>query len=272
MEPVKLLTNRGWDARILALGLGSLVQSFVVVTKRFNVLVDTLINEETARQAVELARAHGPERELLVVNTHADWDHYWGNQLFQCPILAHQLAARRAVDEEARRDLAEHARSDPAAYGKVRLTPPSLTFSDRLRIDGGDLTLELIPTPGHQPDHVVVWIPELKTLLAGDAAEDPFPLVGSQGDLGQLRASLQAMADLGPRQALYCHAPVETGPALLARNIAHFDLMELRCRQRPKAPLEEIYPLAEATGNRAGLPDFYAESHRKALEALLERA
>lgn len=272
MQRVELLTNRGWDARILALGLGNLVQSFVVVTKRFNVLVDTLVNEETALQAVELARAHGPGRELLVVNTHADWDHYWGNQLFSCPILAHELAARRAVDDAARRDLAEHAASDPQTYGQVRLTPPSVTFSDRLRIDGGDLTLELIPTPGHQPDHVVVFLPELQTLLAGDAAEDPFPLVGSQGDLAQLRGSLRLMAELRPRHALYCHAPVETGPALLARNIAHFDLMELRCRQRPKAPLEEIYPLAEATGNRAGLPDFYAESHRRALEEMLELA
>lgn len=265
---VELVTNRGWDERVLVAQLGSLVQSFLVITRRFNVLIDTMVNEATAFQLVEIARACGPGRELLVVNTHADWDHYWGNQIFRCPILAHRLAAERAVDAEARQTLAEHAAEDPASYGGVRLVAPTLTFENHLRIDGGDLTLELFRTPGHTQDHIAVWLPEIKTLLAGDAAEDPFPLVGSGGDLQLLRASLKAMADRRPRHALYCHAHVETGPELLARNRAHFELMERRCRQRRGAPPEEIFPLAEAVGNREGLPDFYRESHLKAIQEM----
>ncbi len=266
---VELVPNAGWDERILVAQLGSLVQSFIVVTQRYNVLVDTMVNEETAFQLVELARAHGPGRELLVVNTHADWDHYWGNQIFRCPIIGHRLAAERAVDAEAQADLAAHAAEDPDSYARVRLTPPNVLFHDRLTIDGGDLTLELFPTPGHQPDHIGVYLPEVKTLLAGDAAEDPFPLVGSRGDLTTLRATLKAMADLRPRHALYCHAPVDIGPRLLASNRAHFELMERRCRQRRGAPPEQVYPYAEAVGEREGLPAFYAESHLKALNEMI---
>lgn len=269
MKRVELVANRGWDERVLVAQLGSLVQSFIVITRRYNVLIDTMVNEATALQLVELARAHGPGRELLVVNTHCDWDHFWGNQVFRCPIIAQSLAAARAVDAEAQADLADYRAQDPAAYGGVVLTPPNVLFEDSLTIDGGDLRLELFRTPGHTPDHVAVFLPELRLLLAGDAAEDPFPLVGSGGDLALLRASLKLMADRRPQHALYCHAPVEVGPDLLRRNRAHFELMERRCRQRRGASPEEIFPLSEAVGERQGLPEFYGESHRKALEAMI---
>ncbi len=262
MPELRILDNCGWDSRVLAVGLDDLVQTFIVVTRRFNVLVDTMVNEETALELVSLARQAGPGRELLALNTHADWDHFWGNQVFAGPILAQRLAAERALDQEAREDLRLHAAREPERYARVRLTAPNLLFDERLSVDGGDLTLELFRTPGHQIDHIAVFIPEIGLLLAGDAAEDPFPLVGSRGCLATLRASLRAMRELRPRHALYCHAPVESGPALLDRNLAHFDEMERRCRSGRE------FPLLEATGGRAYLPGFYAESHRKALELM----
>lgn len=269
MGRVELVPNAGWDGRVLVAQLGSLVQSFIVITDRYNILVDTMVNEVTAFQLVKLARAHGPGRELLVINTHCDWDHFWGNQIFRCPIVGQRLSAARAVDAQAQADLREYQAQDPAAYGGVVLTPPNVLFEDSLTIDGGDLTLELFRTPGHTPDHVAVWIPEIKLLLAGDAAEDPFPLVGSGGDLALLRASLKTMADRRPRHALYCHAPVDVGPELLRRNRGHFELMERRCRQRRGASPEEIFPLSEAVGERQDLPAFYGESHRRALDATI---
>src|SRR4051794_29753211 len=61
-------------------------------------------------------------RQLLVLNTHADWDHYWGNGLFTgpevrypAPILGHQIAGQRAESDEARATLAEMKEVDPAA-------------------------------------------------------------------------------------------------------------------------------------------------------------
>ncbi len=262
MPNLRILDNCGWDGRILAVGLDDLVQSFIVVTRRFNVLVDTMVNQETALELVDLARQAGPGRELLAVNTHADWDHFWGNQVFAGPILAQRLAAERALDQEAREDLRQHAAREPERYAGVRLTAPNVLFDERLTVDGGDLTLELFRTPGHTIDHIAVYLPEIGTLLAGDAAEEPFPLVGGRGCLRTLRASLQAMRDLRPRHALYCHAPVETGPALLDRNLAHFDEMERRCRSGGD------FPLLEAAGGRTDLPGFYAESHTRALKLM----
>ncbi|MEW6284372.1 MAG: MBL fold metallo-hydrolase, partial [Candidatus Eremiobacterota bacterium] len=202
MDRVEILPNRGWDSRVLVAALGTLVQTFLVVTRRYLVLVDTMINPDTAMQLVRLGRAEAPGRELLVLNTHADWDHYWGNQIFACPILGHRLAMHRAVDEENQVELAQMRAKNPELYSEVVLTSPTVGLEGRTVIDGGDLRLELIPTPGHQPDHLAVFLPEISLLLAGDAAEHPFPLVSQKGGLSQLRESIRAMQALKPTHAL----------------------------------------------------------------------
>jgi glyoxylase-like metal-dependent hydrolase (beta-lactamase superfamily II) len=158
-------------------------------------------------------------------------------------------------------------------------------FDQRLAIDGGDLTLELFATPGHASDHIAIFIPEIGALLPGDAAELPFPFVESATTLPALRDSLARMAALDPAVALYCHAPVTSGPALLHENSAYFDTLERRCRAaldrgappRPDqdADVEALvgFPFADAipTGIDAqALAGFYRPGHQANLQAMLE--
>lgn len=292
-DDIQLVPNQGWDDRVHVCRCGTLVDSFVVVSARYVVLVDTLINPRTAAALLAIAREHlAGGRQLLAVNTHADWDHCWGNQLFAGPAAAHPapiVASRRCAERfhapEARRTLGEMRDREPERFGEVRLTPPTLLFEGSMLIDGGDLTLELFPTPGHQPDHIAVYIREIGTLLAGDAAEWPFPLVESAGGLPLLRDSLARMAALDPDRALYCHAPVTSGPRLLRDNIAYFDALEQRCRAAlargvaahpgADADVEDLvgYPFAEVVAPRPPgpeLPDFYREGHQAAIRAMLE--
>jgi glyoxylase-like metal-dependent hydrolase (beta-lactamase superfamily II) len=174
---------------------------------------------------------------------------------------------------------------EPGRYDNVRLTPPTIAFDDRLWIDAGDLTLELFPTPGHTRDHIAVYLPEIGTLLAGDAAELPFPLVNSAAGLPLLRDSLARMAALRPRAALYCHAPVTCGPQLLADNMAYFDEVERRChtalargvnaQQATDIDIAALveFPIADALPagmDDATLPDLYRRGHRDAIRAMLE--
>ena len=96
---------------------GTLVDTFIVVSERYVVLIDTLINRRTAEALLEIARPHLAGRQLLAVNTHADWDHAWGNHVFAgpsallpAPIIASRRCAERLRSEAAQRKLAEHAR------------------------------------------------------------------------------------------------------------------------------------------------------------------
>src|SRR5215213_7839947 len=149
-DTVALVPNQGWDPRVLVCRCGTLVDTFIVVSERYVVLIDTLINWRTAEALLEIAREHLSGRQLLVVDTHADWDHAWGNHVFagpnallRAPIIASRVCAERLRSEDSRRKLAEMRASAPGRFDDVVLTPPSVLFEQRLLLEGGDLTLEL---------------------------------------------------------------------------------------------------------------------------------
>ena len=234
---VTWLPNQGWDARIHIAANGDLVNVFMVVTERYVILIDTLLNPTTAHALLDHARPYLAQRQLLVVNSHADWDHAWGNQLFvgptaqhPAPIIAHTACATYLGGPEAHATLIAMQQEYPSFFADVSLTKPTLTFHYDFIIDGGDLTLHLLPTPGHTPDHISIYIPKIRALLVGDAAELPFPMAHSPQALPTLRASLQTLADLHADYALYCHAPPTSGPQLILENIAYFDALEAACR------------------------------------------
>lgn len=261
-EELQLLPNQGWDERILICRNGELVQTFIVVTQRFVVLIDTLINPTTALRMVEYARAYiEAGRTLLVINTHADYDHAWGNQLFAgpdarfpVPVIGSRHCAERLRDGEEASLLTEMQTAEPEIFGEVQLTPPSVCFEGQLTIDGGDLTLHLLPTPGHTDDHIAIYIPEISMLLAGDAAELPYPAARTLDGLPVMRASLAELASLCAETVLYCHAPVDAGPQLLLDNIAYFDALERACRSylttHPSSTPPDDADLIQLTGCR----------------------
>jgi glyoxylase-like metal-dependent hydrolase (beta-lactamase superfamily II) len=292
-DRVWLVENGGWDDRVLVCRCGATVDAHIVVTERYVVLIDTLINPRTAAAMLDIARERlTGSRQLLVVNTHADWDHCWGNQLFAgadavypAPIIATRRCAEQFRSPEAAPLLQQMQEREPGRFDEVRHAPPTILFEERLAIDGGDLTLELFATPGHSPDHASVYLPEIGMLLAGDAAEAPFPFARSADTLPELRASLARMAELNPTAALYCHAPVTAGPALLRDNIAYFDTLEERCRAAlargvPSALAEDAdvealvaFPFAEALPASIRPEDLgdwnYARGHQAAIRMML---
>ena len=293
--PVALVPNQGWDPRLLICrhdlayaGFTLPMHVFIIVTERYVVLVDTLINASTAEALLDIARPHLAGRQLLVANTHADSDHAWGNQYFDgphspapAPIIGTLRCAARLRSAAEQTALAELQAEQPAEYAGVRLVPPSILFDDALIIDGGDLTLEFFATPGHTPDHCSICIPEIGLLLAGDAAEQPLPFVGDDG-LSDLRASLERLATLEPRAAFYCHAPLDAGPDLIRANLAYFDRIEARCRAAlargaPAQPVADAdlealvdLPFAAAIPPGAHVErGFYRPGHHAAIRAML---
>ncbi len=245
---VELIPNQGWDERILVCRNDDLVQTFILVTTHYVVLVDTMINPQTTQALLEFARPYlTGRRRMLVVNTHADYDHCWGNQLFAgplavhpAPVIGHERSLPIFTAATSRDFWTQCRQEEPAIFGEVLLTPPTLTFSGRFTIHGGDLTIEIIETPGHTPDHTALYLPEINTLLAADGAELPYPGARYAEHLPQMRASLSALSALGAETVLYCHAPVTMGPQLLADNIAYFDHLEQCCRAAKAGGLETL--------------------------------
>ncbi|MFB8024745.1 MBL fold metallo-hydrolase [Streptomyces sp. NPDC056465] len=260
----------GIDPRILALRVPDEVDGFVVRTERFVALIDTLSTPELCRQALDLIADDTAGRPLLVINTHADWDHVWGNAAVEglAPVIGHRSAATR-VRSAAAQEILRAKRAADDRFARVRLVAPTVTFDTSLTLDGGDLTLELLHTPGHTPDHIAVWIPELRVCLAGDAAEDPLPELweGDALSLEQLTASLALLRSFSPDHVLPSHGGT-TDAALLDRNLRHFASLTGRhadAVRRNSLPFEAVFPRSSelTPGARA----FYQACHHKSLRA-----
>lgn len=232
---VQVVANEGWDERIVVCRNGRLVDTFIITTQRYVVIVDTMINAVTGRKLLDVAReklVNG--RQLLVVNTHADYDHCWGNVVFveehPAPIIGSKLSVPIFKQPDVQEALKQRQEREPDIFSDVVFVPPTVQVDGRLLIDGGDLTLELFPTPGHTIDHYSLFVPEINTLLAADAAEVPYPMARTVEGLPAMRQSLAKLAAMNVETVLYCHAPVTIGPQLLRDNKAYFDKLEEKCR------------------------------------------
>ena len=251
---VQVVANEGWDERIVVCRNGRLVDTFIITTQRYVVIVDTMINAITGRKLLEIARERlSNGRQLLVINTHADYDHSWGNMVFvkeyPAPIIGSKLSVPIFEEPDVQEALKQRQEREPAIFGEVVFVPPTVQVDEQLVIDGGDLTLEFFPTPGHTIDHYALYIPEIKTLLAADAAEVPYPMARTVDGLPAMRQSLAKLAAMNAQTVLYCHAPVTIGPQLLHDNKAYFDKLEEKCRAAlaqgvPAHPDEDVDVIA----------------------------
>jgi glyoxylase-like metal-dependent hydrolase (beta-lactamase superfamily II) len=141
-------------------------------------------------------------------------------------------------------------------------------------VPAGDGELEIIPTPGHAPDHLCFFDRTSGDLYCGDLARRGGTIVipvSKGGDLRAYLASLRRVRDLDPRRLLPGHGPIVDDPiALLDEYIAH---REQREQQILKAILDgartvpdivrRVYPALPAS-----LSDAAAESVRAHLVKL----
>ncbi|HEX4248954.1 MAG TPA: MBL fold metallo-hydrolase [Pseudonocardia sp.] len=279
-------TPSGVDPRVVVFRVRDEVDVFAVRTDRFLALIDTTGTPAQCRQLLDSLGADLGRTPLVVVNTHADWDHVWGNSAVagRAPIIAHEAALTRLRSTEAAETLLAK-RGGSTRFDEVELVEPTVTFRDSLVLHGGDLTLHLLHTPGHTADHVAVWIPELRLCLAGDAAEDPIPEVTdpTPRDLQLLRRSLSTLLELRPDHVLPSHGETSS-PDLLSHNLSYFDTVTERVDALPATELTaELSAELAAADALSGLGfgdcvpaarelapgqlDFYRMCHRKAVHA-----
>jgi glyoxylase-like metal-dependent hydrolase (beta-lactamase superfamily II) len=223
--------------------LGSIqVRALLVYGDRYTLLIDTLSTPSELTAVREAVQQRG--LPLWIVNSHADWDHWWGNSAFpDAPIIALRSTRTRQL-REGKRTLTSFRKRDER-FNEVELRPATIAFEDRLDLDLGGITVELHPVPGHTHDTLVAWIPERKLLFAADAAEDPIPLI-NEGPVGDWPQRLRSWAERA-KVVVPAHGPVQ-GPELLTRNAAYLQgLFAAPDRQPPE--LEDA-------------DDFYRRSHR----------
>ncbi|WP_344865901.1 MBL fold metallo-hydrolase [Planomonospora alba] len=138
-------------------------------------VVDTRMSH---RQGRELAAAVRTVTDLpwTVVNTHAHFDHFFGNAAFlPADIWGHvRCAEAAAATGEAQRR--EWLHEGPEELAEVEITPPGRTFADSVTLDLGDRPVRLrYLGRGHTDNDVVAEVPDAGVVFAGDLVEEGAP-------------------------------------------------------------------------------------------------
>ncbi|MGW7358472.1 MBL fold metallo-hydrolase [Streptomyces sp. NPDC054802] len=171
-------------------------------------LVDTAATERRARALRAALLATGAPLPRTVVNTHHHGDHTYGNGVFEpeAVVVGHD-ACRRELLAAGRQLHLLWPRTD---FGDIRITAPTVTYSDRMTVHVGDVEVRLVHPGGvaHTTGDTVVHLPRQGVVFTGDLifqGGTPFVPMGSLS--GSLRA-LGVLRALGAETVVPGHGPV----------------------------------------------------------------
>ncbi|MFJ8165377.1 MBL fold metallo-hydrolase [Streptomyces sp. NPDC096136] len=227
-------------------------------------LVDTAATERRALALREAVLAAGSPLPRTVVNTHHHGDHTYGNAAFApALIVGHDNARAEQLAAGHQLELIWPATD----FGAVEITPPDLTYDDRLTLHVGETEVRVLhPGVAHTTGDSVVWLPAKRVVFTGDlvfAGGTPFLAMGSLA--GSLRA-LELLRSLDAETVVPGHGPL-TDPAAYAateRYLRYVEELARDGRDRGLTPLE--------TARGADLGEFAAWRESERLVANLHRA
>lgn len=174
------VADRVWVARQAWLD----VNVTVVAGERGLLVVDTLGSARAAGHLVEELRQLGRGDVVAVVNTHEHFDHTFGNGSLRAgwpgvTLVAHEEAAARTVASGELTKQGYAGRPDDSRAAEVLATEvvaADVTFSSVRSVDLGDRVAELVhPGRGHTAGDLVVRVPDVDVVVAGDLVEESAP-------------------------------------------------------------------------------------------------
>ena len=183
-----------------------------IVGEKTATVIDSTGTEARARAWHAAIRQVTQNPVSSLINTHSHGDHTYGNFMFADSAI---IASERCRREIIASGNGSHALFPMIDFGDCPVTPPTVTFEDKLSVYIDDLRVELMFVgPAHTTNDIVAWIPDRKLLFTGDVIFNggtPFALAGSIG--GWLEA-LERIEALGAETIVPGHGAV-TGPSAI---------------------------------------------------------
>ena len=154
----------------------------LIVGDGVSLLVDTLFDLEITQHMLDSMAGHTRSAPIgTVVNTHANGDHCYGNQLVSGAQIVASTAAAREMQEVPPALLAA-LNADPGATGElfrsffgefnfegIETRLPDRTFDGRLELEVGGRVVELIEVgPAHTAGDTIVVVPDAGVVYTGD--------------------------------------------------------------------------------------------------------
>lgn len=214
-----------------------------------SLLVDTLYDLRLTRQMLDAMAAAAPAaaRVDTLVNTHANGDHCYGNELVSDARIISSVATAEEMSEVPPSMMAAMLASADAmgvvgdyfkgAFGDydfdgITLTLPNQTFEGRLELQVGGVEVELIEVgPAHTRGDVIVWVPAAGAVFTGDILFiDGTPIMW-EGPVANWIDACDRIAALKPQVVVPGHGPLtDVAGALVVKDYLVYVRDEARQR------------------------------------------
>src|ERR1700754_937452 len=199
----------------------------LIVDGEQTLLVDTLFDLRLTREMLDAMKAAVPAAAAIdvLVNTHGDADHTFGNQVVGgAEIVASARAAEEMVGGISPEVLEQIVAAAPTlgvageyftrAFGAfdftdVRVVPPTRTFTRELSLTVGDTAVELIELgPAHTGGDAVVHVPSQRVVFSGDVLFSGVHPVVWDGSVGGWIEACERLLALDVDAIVPGHGPI----------------------------------------------------------------
>ncbi|MCI5077126.1 MBL fold metallo-hydrolase [Oricola sp.] len=200
----------------------------IIADGEANLLVDTLFDLKYTKEMLDEIKANVPggDKIDILVNTHADGDHTFGNQLVEG---ARIIGTEGTVSDFDRFDpkMLAAVMADPGKFGasgefmaecfrpfdfdNIVLTPPTETFKDKMTIQVGHKTVELLEVgPAHSLGDALIYVPDDKVVYTGDILFNEGTPIAWYGPVVRWVNACNTILDMDVDVVVAGHGPIAT--------------------------------------------------------------
>jgi glyoxylase-like metal-dependent hydrolase (beta-lactamase superfamily II) len=264
------------DIFVFTSSLYAQVTAGAVLTSEGTVIIDTLPFPGEARQMAEFVsrRSNGGIRYVILTHYHAD--HTYGAYLFRdAEVISHALC-RDWIVEHGQAGL-EAARAQTPDLAEVQIRAPDVVFEGgEMTLRLGNKTLQLLHSPGHTVDSIVVHVKEDRILFAADTVM-PVPYI-VDGDLKAFVESLRMLRSLSLENIVQGHGEVILRGEInetLDSSVRYLEAIQSRvtkaiAAQKPREAMREI-SIESCGKSRISLNGLVQQLHAANLFSLYDR-
>ncbi len=212
-------------------------------------LIDTLFDLQLTGEMLTSMRDAVPAAARIdtLVNTHANGDHCYGNQLLRGSRI---LASRRAAEEmselppAAMAALVDQAPQmgtlgafflrcfEPFQFEGIELELPNETFVEELTLQVGDKRVELVEVgPAHTRGDTLVHLPEQRVLFTGDILFSQAHPIAWAGPVSNWISACERILAMDLELLVPGHGPIAE-PAAVRELKAYFEYLYEQARAR----------------------------------------
>lgn len=214
--------------------------------------IDRFEGQELARTISDAG--FKPDR---MVYTHGHVDHVLGSLAF----TGADIIGTTGIEQHMRAQVDEFAARESLTGAQLarQLGFPTQLVSDTgvTEIDVGGRRVELMPTPGHAPGALSIYIPDLRVLFGGDTIVTGIPPTFKDGNSATLESTLRRLSTMRIETLIPGHGPIIYGESAVRESILWSADYVARCRDlvvsRPGADLAALMlqaPYTKFIGDR----------------------